>query len=277
MTSLIWLGLGNLALAAPLAVAAWLAGRFLRRPAITHGLWVLVLLKLVTPPLGLVPVARIEATPAVAPPVAAVEQWAPSAVDVAARLPDQPVHFDFAPRREIVPERVEPPARAIAPVVAPVAAPVRPVAAVAPELPPAESWWTIAAAWAFPAVASVWILGAVVFWLRTARAAWRFERLLRQTPQAPAEIRGLVERLAGEWNVRAPRVAMAQSVLSPMLWVWGRTATLVLPRVLFERLAADQQAMLLVHELAHWKRGDHWVRRLECLAGGLYWWCPLAW
>src|SRR5436305_820920 len=34
-----------------LAVAAALTGRLCRRPALTHGLWLLVLLKLVTPPL----------------------------------------------------------------------------------------------------------------------------------------------------------------------------------------------------------------------------------
>jgi hypothetical protein len=34
---------------------------------------------------------------------------------------------------------------------------------------------------------------------------------------------------------------------------------------------------LLVHELAHLRRGDHWVRRLELVALGLYWWHPAAW
>lgn len=39
----------------PLALAAWLAGRTLRHPALTHALWVLVLAKLVTPPLFQLP------------------------------------------------------------------------------------------------------------------------------------------------------------------------------------------------------------------------------
>ena len=34
---------------------------------------------------------------------------------------------------------------------------------------------------------------------------------------------------------------------------------------------------MLAHELAHLKRGDHWVRRLELLVLGLHWWNPVAW
>ena len=52
---------------------------------------------------------------------------------------------------------------------------------------------------------------------------------------------------------------------------------MLLPTGLFQRLPEEQQATLLLHELAHLKRGDHWVRLLEFLACGLYWWLPLVW
>src|SRR6185295_2998652 len=93
----------------------------------------------------------------------------------------------------------------------------------------------------------------------------------------PEVVKERVTRLAGELGIRAPDVVFVHCAISPLLWVSGRRAVLVLPRTLFEQLDSEQQATLLVHELAHWKRGDHWVRRLECLAGGLYWWCPLVW
>ena len=53
MASLLHVGLGNAAAATALALAAWLACRALRgrRPAVAHALWLLVLLKLLTPPL----------------------------------------------------------------------------------------------------------------------------------------------------------------------------------------------------------------------------------
>jgi beta-lactamase regulating signal transducer with metallopeptidase domain len=34
---------------------------------------------------------------------------------------------------------------------------------------------------------------------------------------------------------------------------------------------------LLTHELAHYRRGDHWVRLLELVVTGLYWWHPIVW
>src|SRR4051812_43592027 len=50
------MGLANALLAALLAALALAAGRFSRRPALAHSLWVLVLLKLVTPPVVPLPV-----------------------------------------------------------------------------------------------------------------------------------------------------------------------------------------------------------------------------
>src|SRR5262245_25806167 len=102
MTSLVWLGLGNLALAAPLAMIAWLSGRLTRRPANTHGLWVLVLLKLVTPPIGWVPVGRLDEVehkePAVPPSAAAVElsEWEQIAVAPAIVAPPIPIKDEMA-------------------------------------------------------------------------------------------------------------------------------------------------------------------------------------
>src|SRR5262249_21456549 len=46
---------------------------------------------------------------------------------------------------------------------------------------------------------------------------------------------------------------------------------------LWNRLGEDERATLLAHELAHLRRRDHWVRGLELLATGLYWWNPVVW
>ena len=55
MDTLLRVGLSNAAVAVVLAVLAVAAGCLCRRPAVAHGLWLLVLLKLVTPPLVHVP------------------------------------------------------------------------------------------------------------------------------------------------------------------------------------------------------------------------------
>src|SRR5262245_33912760 len=61
-------GLSNALAACGLALAAALVARVWRRPAVVHGLWLLVLIKLLTPPILPVPVAW----PQTAAPVAEV-------------------------------------------------------------------------------------------------------------------------------------------------------------------------------------------------------------
>src|SRR5438552_1039484 len=55
MGTFLEVGLSNAIVASVLAVLAAIASRIGRRPALAHGLWLLVLLKLVTPPLVRVP------------------------------------------------------------------------------------------------------------------------------------------------------------------------------------------------------------------------------
>ena len=61
MPWLAWV-VSNVLLALLLALAAWFVQRWLRRPAVAHVLWVLVLVKLVTPPLVSVPLGQSPGT-----------------------------------------------------------------------------------------------------------------------------------------------------------------------------------------------------------------------
>jgi beta-lactamase regulating signal transducer with metallopeptidase domain len=51
---------------------------------------------------------------------------------------------------------------------------------------------------------------------------------------------------------------------------------MLLPMDLLDGLNASQRAALLLHELAHVKRGDHLVRLLELAVGVAYWWLPVV-
>src|SRR5713101_259035 len=73
MPSLIESVLANAACAAVLALLALAVGRVWRRPAVLHGLWLLVLLKLVTPPILPLPVRVLPASVPPAAPVAVAE------------------------------------------------------------------------------------------------------------------------------------------------------------------------------------------------------------
>src|SRR5262249_30208315 len=58
---------------------------------------------------------------------------------------------------------------------------------------------------------------------------------------------------------------------------WGRGTVVLFPRELLVRLVPEARDTLLAHELAHFLRRDHWVRVLEFVATGLYWWHPAVW
>ena len=62
-----------------------------------------------------------------------------------------------------------------------------------------------------------------------------------------------------------------------MIWAVGWRPRMLIPRVLWTAAGEDERMTLVVHELAHLKRRDHWVRWLELLVAGVYWWNPVVW
>src|SRR5262249_51954145 len=74
-----------------------------------------------------------------------------------------------------------------------------------------------------------------------------------------------------------PGVWLLPGSLAPMVWAVGGTARLYFPAGLLHRLGAVERRTLLAHELAHLRRRDHWVRWLELVCLGLYWWYPVLW
>src|SRR5947209_13484609 len=112
--------LGNLAAAAGLAAVAAAVGRWANRPAVAHVLWLLVLVKLLTPPVVTIPVKCLPARSVAAgpvPPAPAVAAMPPAAPVIVVE-PDPP-----ATQSSALPAPIE---RAVEPVAAvPVTAPVR--------------------------------------------------------------------------------------------------------------------------------------------------------
>jgi beta-lactamase regulating signal transducer with metallopeptidase domain len=56
---------------------------------------------------------------------------------------------------------------------------------------------------------------------------------------------------------------------------WG-TLRLIVPRELVGRLGESQRSVLLLHELTHIHRRDHWVRLLELFVRVAFWWLPVV-
>src|SRR2546421_4211955 len=91
MNDLLHVALSNAVAATALAVVAAVTSRLCRRPALTHSLWLLVLLKLVTPPLVTLPItwpAPVQAAASEQSQSAGQVEAAPSVdQDVGATLP----------------------------------------------------------------------------------------------------------------------------------------------------------------------------------------------
>jgi hypothetical protein len=91
---------------------------------------------------------------------------------------------------------------------------------------------------------------------------------------APEELLGRVRDTAAALGVRPPTVCVLPGLGSPMVWGLG-WPVLLWPQGLERRLPEDGLRAVLVHELAHLKRRDHWVGWLLLAGACLWWWLPL--
>ncbi len=255
METLYRTGLSNAVSATALALAVACLGRvFTRRPAVLHTLWVLVLVKLVAPPMFEVPVpwpaAMSAADEPARAPAAVVLKREPAVVRAtdAADLPTEvssgsPDAFDEGPDEQAT-ERVVA-ARSI-------------------------DWTRIACL--------VWMTGTVVTLITSLGRIRRFQILLSGAELADDRTQTQVAELAARLGLhRSPSVWWFDGRLSPMIWPVGWRPRLILPRALWKGLDDRQRAGLIIHELAHLRRGDHHLRIFELTVTALYWWHPVLW
>jgi beta-lactamase regulating signal transducer with metallopeptidase domain len=276
METLLQISLTNAVAATLLALIVGCIGLVCRRPALMHGLWLLVLLKLVTPPLLLIPIDWPTPPGAVSNPPAATAEPTPTPEPLAEFALDADT-FPYGP--DAVPPVVE----AVGPSEEP-ADFLRFTTAQAedsaqpgkPPLPaPASAWW---AEWWQTVILAVWLSGSALWYVCAARRLLRFQHLLRHARLAPVQLQKRTERLARKLGMTgAPTVYLVPGRLSPLLWAAFGAPRLVLPAGLLEQIDGEQRDTLILHELAHLRRRDHWVRALEFVVMGLYWWHPVIW
>jgi WD40 repeat protein/beta-lactamase regulating signal transducer with metallopeptidase domain len=299
MSTLLAIGLANAACAAVLAIPALLASRYGRRPALAHALWLLVLVKLITPPLvrPSLPWLPVEQEPAAMAPR---EQPSRAPAAVAEAQPAEPLpavvlglaagELALRDRQEVAPKDVSPPppapsqparerpaqaAGAALPPLAEASAPAVEREAVAPVADAAES--PVGAHDLVFFLTAVWLLGGAACLARTLFYTARFQHLLRHARVAPEHLQQQARDLARRMGLgRCPEVWLLPGALPPLVWSAGR-ARILFPAGLLERLDRDERASLIAHELGHVVRLDHWVRWLELVVLALYWWYPLAW
>jgi beta-lactamase regulating signal transducer with metallopeptidase domain len=268
-------------MATVLAVLAASVGAVCRRPALVHALWLLVLLKLVTPPFvsfslpwltfskpTAAKVWPLPAGPEARPAVPSEDEVgeSPRTVpnDLMAELlaPDMPSSALPPQTRHALPDSL-----------APTQSPTPPSPALGSLIPwnLAEIQWRSLALGTWLGVSLLWFVLAVT-------RIHRFRRALGCARMASRSVRELTRELAHRLGLSCcPEVWFVPGRISPLVWSFCSRPRLYLPAALWQGLDEEQRATLLVHELAHLGRHDSWVRGLELVATSLYWWHPVVW
>ena len=303
MNALLDFLLGNSAAAFLLAVCAWIAGRYCRKPAVVSGLWVLVLLKLVTPPVFTFPVDIGPVEIGVASS-AGVTGSGTVADEGRSGWGSRPFPLDGT-GSSVLPPRTTSDGRPhwgvdddpVPVAAAPLSAdegrgrsssgspsetlPLLSTTLLADD-PRPEAARRSTGAVVIPGIAAllclVWLVGSAGVILVSVTRIVRFQRLLRSEGATDESLQREVDQLAAEMGVRTPPLlALLPSRLSPLLWPIGRRARILFPQELVGRLEGAGRRSLFLHELAHLRRRDHWVRFLELIVTAVYWWNPVVW
>lgn len=302
MAALLEWGMANALLATGLATLVAMFARLRPRtsPALLHALWVLVLVRLLLPPLPgwrfAVPLPSWEdstlRTNALAP---AVERDGPvprvPGGPSGAAIPTQPLVSEdpeFVPG-SVAPAAVSGPIDAASatkpenervPVGVHSAAPGS--GATAPSREAVVSNQDTRTAVRSQAVAvsmptllgGLWLGGSLLGLLIVVYRALGFLKWLRKAEPAGADLMEVARQVGQDLGVtNRPRLVVVSGNVTPALWPVGRL-TILLPRSLVEGLPREVLATLLSHELIHVQRRDHWIRFLELSATVGFWWLP---
>jgi len=128
-------------------------------------------------------------------------------------------------------------------------------------------------------IVALWLAGVLVVSLRLL-FGWRTLQRLRRS--ARAEVSGMLEAVNRDMHRllglhRKVGIAISGAVRGPMLVGWLKPVIL-LPPAIVATLPRDQIEMIVAHELAHFRRRDHWINLFQVIVETLLFYHPaVAW
>lgn len=103
-------------------------------------------------------------------------------------------------------------------------------------------------------------------------------RAIRLANFDDANLSSLTENVANTLGIRRQiRVAIVQANSSPIIWVEQNAIYIVVSEVLRVSLSERQLRSVMLHELSHYLRRDHWSNTFGFLVLALCWWNPVSW
>lgn len=248
-----------------LALLALAVQRSLRKPAVSHFAWLVVLASLFMPALVTVPLPVLSAT---AEAVADSETGDDGSVLTPARQVPSPLEsasgHESAAGGSLVANRAFPTDGALS------------VQSVSDRLSgQATAGWRLGpGGW----VSLIWVTGSLVWLTITVIPLVRFRRQVRRVGLYDEAASHRARALGADWGLKSvPPVYRVPGCVSPLICGVGSDTRILFPDQLWDRLSDVGRDALLLHELAHYRRGDHWVRLLEYVACGVFWWHPAVW
>ena len=238
------MGLSNACLSLALAIVAMVVGTKARRPHLAHLLWLLVFVKLVTPPIVTIPIVTIPQQPETAVAINDHSRPRPPLASGQAFDIDEPsVLAETAQASSLLSN-------------------------IGTITNHAKPW-----------LAFVWLLGSVVVFGWSMARVYRFSRLLAaESDVATHELQTAAVRIARRLELNTiTTICTTSARISPMVWWTGGKVRIVIPTTLLDEMDAHELQWILAHELAHVRRRDYLVRWLEWLACVCFWWNPVVW
>ncbi len=251
--SLLQMGLSNACFALALAIVAMIVGATTKRPHLTHMLWLLVFVKLVTPPIVTIPVVTTPEQPSAA---AAINSHSRSGPPVASGRDADVSRSGLVVANHREPDVAEQPDASLSARIGSVV------------FRHGEEW-----------LPPIWLLGSVAVFAWSLVGVCRFGRLLAaESEVAPQPLQAAAVKIARRLELKTiPTICTTSARISPMVWWAGGKVRIVIPATLLDQMDGKQWQWILAHELAHVRRRDYLVRWLEWLACVCFWWNPVVW
>ena len=125
------------------------------------------------------------------------------------------------------------------------------------------------------ALVSCWFLGMLIGSLKLSVSLWqvrsmRYEAVTEVTRTFARHVRELADRMAynGPLHLRA-----SKRITTPML-VGHLKPILLFPVAMVNQLSTQESETVILHELAHLRRQDHWFNLLQCLIEVVFYYHP---
>jgi beta-lactamase regulating signal transducer with metallopeptidase domain len=123
----------------------------------------------------------------------------------------------------------------------------------------------------------LWLAGVSAFSILLLRRIGFIRRLIAQSSHADAQLTAMLNRCRRELAItRTIQLRLSAGAPSPAACGLFKP-TILMPALLPDKLSREKLRAVLIHELAHIKRGDLWINSTQTLLQIIYFYNPLVW